>query len=298
MSLIGESGRRFFQRNGYVKLDGVVPPNLADAVIDDAWECLGGDREDTSTWYAPPAGLDEPFSASGMVELYHTQAMWDVRQHPRVYQAFAELLGEDRLWVSIDRANVTPPRREDHPELDAAFVHWDVDTSELPETEVQAHGTEAVPYGVQGVVYLDETRADQGGFCCVPELYRELDEWVAEQPADRDPRNPDLEGYDVEAIPGGQGDLLIWDRLLPHGNGHNEADEPRYAQYVLMYPQRFRNAEGRERRIDGWRHRTPPPGNAFPGDPRNWEEGRPSAELTPLGRKLLGCDPWAGWLRG
>lgn len=296
MAIIGTEERAFFEENGYVKLEGIVPDELCDRVIDDAWRCLGGDRHDPDTWYEPPDGLEEPFSASGMIELYHTQAMWDVRQHPRVYQAYAELLGEERLWVSLDRVNVTPPRREEHPEFDAGFVHWDVDTGDLPEIEVQPGGTELVPYGVQGVVYLDETSAEQGGFCCVPELYRDLEEWVQTQPDDRNPRSPDLEGYEAEFIPGEPGDLLIWDRLLAHGNGSNEADTPRYAQYVLMSPERFSDTEAREERIAGWRNRTAPSGGAFPGDPRGWEHGREPAELTPLGRKLLGHEPWTGWL--
>jgi hypothetical protein len=42
-----------------------------------------------------------------------------------------------------------------------------------------------------------------------------------------------------------------------------------------------------------WRDRLPPKGSAFPGDPRRKEElhGK-TAELTPLGRKLLGLDRW------
>lgn len=296
MPIIDAAEREFFEENGYVKLEGVVPEDHCEAVIDAIWDHLGHDRDDPDTWYEPPEGLDEPFSAAGMIELYHHPAMWNVRQHPTVYQAFAELLGDEHLWTSIDRVNMTPPRREEHPELDASFVHWDVDTSDLPEIEVQSGGTPQVPYGVQGVVYLDDTTETQGGFCCVPSLYAELEEWVEDQPEDRDPFSPDLEGYEVEAIPGGQGDLLIWDRLLTHGNGSNEADEPRYAQYVLMYPERFADRESRETRVRSFREREAPSGDAFPGDPRGWEKDNPPAELTSLGEKLLGAAPWPGWL--
>ena len=49
----------------------------------------------------------------------------------------------------------------------------------------------------------------------------------------------------------------------------------------------------RARRIDSWRTNAPPPGDAFPGDPRGIEEARDEpAELTPLGRRLLGVDAW------
>lgn len=294
MSFLSESDREFFRENGYLKIEGAVPADLCEAVIDDIHAFTGRDRDDPDTWYRSPKGLDEQFSAAGMLEMYHRQSMWDVRQHPRTYQAFAELLEEERLWVSIDRVNMTPPSREDHPELDQGFVHWDVDLTEVP-TPIPR------PYGVQGVVYLDDTSPDQGGFCCVPDLYGEIDEdWLTERRANRDDptdlTEADLADYEVESIPGEQGDLVIWDRLTPHGNGRNTAEDPRYAQYVLMYPEAFADVERRERRVEAWRNSRAPSGDAFPGDPRELEAETGPADLTPLGRRLLGRDPWDGWL--
>jgi len=294
MPLLDDGDREFFHENGYLKIENAVPADLCEAVVDDVLSFTGRDRDDPDSWYRPPKGLDEQFSAAGMIELYHAQSMWDVRQHPRVYQAFAELLEEPHLWTSIDRVNMTPPRRGDHPELNRGFVHWDVDLSEVP-TPIPR------PHGVQGVVYLDDTSEEQGGFCCVPELYAEIDdEWLIERRETRE--NPsalpeaDLEGYEVASIPGEQGDLVIWDRMTPHGNGENLADAPRYAQYVLMYPEAFGDAERRERRVRTWRDSAPPAGDPFPGDPRELEAETGPAELTPLGRKLLGIDPWEDWL--
>jgi hypothetical protein len=293
MALVDESDREFFRNNGYVKIENAVPAEDCEAVIEDIHDHTGWDRDDPETWYDPPRGMDEPFSSSGMVEMYHRQSMWDVRQHPRVYQAFAELLEEETLWVSIDRVNMTPPRREDHPELSMGFVHWDADLSGVPTPIPQ-------PYGVQGVVYLDDTSAEQGGFCCVPELYREIDdEWLENRRANREDPNAlpaeELEDYEVEFIPGEQGDLVIWDRMTPHGNGENDAEDPRYAQYVLMERADFADVEQREGRIESWRESKAPAGDAFGGDPRRLEAETGPAELTPLGRKLLGLDPWQGW---
>ena len=49
----------------------------------------------------------------------------------------------------------------------------------------------------------------------------------------------------------------------------------------------------REERIATWRDRVPRKGSAFPGDPRRWEiERGTTAELTPLGEKLLGLKAW------
>ncbi|HTE21197.1 MAG TPA: phytanoyl-CoA dioxygenase family protein [Armatimonadota bacterium] len=267
----------FFEEQGYVVIPNAVRQENLDAVIDLIWEFLGMDRNCPEDWYR------EPHRPGGMVEVYQHQALWDNRQHPRVYQAFSEILGTERLWVSTDRANMKPPQHPAHPEYDhRAFIHWDVDTSKLPQ-----------PFAVQGVLYLADTDAGQGGFQCVPGMHRNLEEWVKTQPADRDPSKPDLTGRTVTAVPGKAGDLLIWNRLLPHGNGHNLSKRPRLAQYITMYREQYARPDLREDRIRRWRERLPPSGSAFPGDQRGWEQshGQP-AELTPLGRKLLGLEPW------
>ena len=47
------------------------------------------------------------------------------------------------------------------------------------------------------------------------------------------------------------------------------------------------------RLVDSWRERRAPEGFAFPGDPREWERTKyATANLTPLGKKLLGLDSW------
>ncbi len=270
----------FFAEHGYVVIPNAVPPENLEAVIRLIFEFLEMDRSDPQTWYRAP------HSPGGMVEVYQHQTLWDNRQHPRVHQIFAEILGTPHLWVSMDRANMKPPQHPDHPEFDhAGFIHWDVDTSVLP-----------LPFAVQGVLYLADTDINQGGFQCVPGMHRRLEEWVPTQPADRDPRRPDLTGLEVKAIPGRAGDLLIWHRGLPHGNGRNLSERPRLAQYILMHPAPPPGPERdtqREHRVRMWRDRLPPSGKAFPGDPRGIEQREyRTAELTLLGRRLLGLDAW------
>jgi hypothetical protein len=60
-----------------------------------------------------------------------------------------------------------------------------------------------------------------------------------------------------------------------------------------MTPADPKDAALREHRIDSWRERRAPEGYAFPGDPREWERTKYAvAELTQLGRRLLGVDGW------
>ena len=92
---------------------------------------------------------------TGMVEVYNHQYLWDNRQHPTVHAVFADVWGTQKLWFTIDRANLNLPIR---PGFDyQGFIHWDYD----PET---------LPQNVQGVLALaDQQDETMGGFQCVPE---------------------------------------------------------------------------------------------------------------------------------
>ena len=285
MTVLSKADRAFWEENGYVIIPNAVPQENLDRMVEAIWWFLDMDPEDSETWYKhKPFTRDNrcsPISAGGMVEMYQHQAIWDNRQHPRVYQAFAEIWGEEKLWVSLDRANMKPPAREDKPDWNnRGMIHWDLDTSQQP-----------IQFGVQGVLYLTDTAEDQGGFQCVPGFNNTFEEWVKTQPEDRNPHHPDLTGLDVRSIPGKAGDLLIWHRLLAHGNGHNTSDKPRLAQYITMSPARTDDEAARQARVASWQERRPMPN--WPGDPRAWEkEKQQTAELTPLGKKLLGVDQW------
>lgn len=78
-----------------------------------------------------------------MVEVYNHQYLWDNRQVSRVHQGFADIWGTEKLWCTIDRANLNFPIRPGHEYK--GFIHGDYD----PETK---------PQNVQGVLALaDQT---------------------------------------------------------------------------------------------------------------------------------------------
>ncbi len=276
--------RAFFETNGYVVLRNAVPQENLDAVLALIEEYTGIDLADPEAWYHgthPPHG-------NGMIELYQHQALWDNRQFPRVHQAFAELTGTDKLWTSLDRVNLKAPIHPDHPENDhQGFIHWDIDTSEAKQS-----------FFVQAVLCLTDTTAEMGGFQCVPEIYQNWDAWVKSQPADRDPRRPALTTEEIVPIPAKAGDLIIWNSMLAHGNGRNVSDRPRLAQYITQFAAPYGTLspdqeERRQDRVASWRDRTPPNEAWAHGDPGQWEQKHgKTAELTPLGRKVLGLDLW------
>ena len=281
LRVLTERDRMLFDENGYVVVEDVVPKEHLEAAIAAVWAFLEMDPDDPSTWYPPER-------RGSIVHLHQHPALWNNRQAPRVYDAFADVLGTERLWVSMDRAGMKPPLHPDYPAYnDTGFIHWDLDTSKpLPER-----------LGVQGVLALTDTTAEMGGFHCIPGFHRVLEAWIKDQPADRNSRSPDLsrlpDGYAVTPIPMKAGSLVIWNRLLAHGNGRNDGARPRLAQYITMSPASDDEAQ-RQERIECWRERRAPAfwEREIPEPYRGRERRNPPADLTPLGRRLLGLDLW------
>jgi ectoine hydroxylase-related dioxygenase (phytanoyl-CoA dioxygenase family) len=272
--------REHLMQYGYVIVHNAVPESNLQAVIDDIWRHTGADPNDPETWYR--RDIIRPV---GMVEMYHYQSMWDNRQHPHLYEIFRAVHGTDELAVSIDRVGLKPPDNPRHPEYDhKGMIHWDTDMTKYPD----------IPFHVQGVLALTDTEPDMGGFQCIPETYQHLDEFLKTQTREKiESRNPDYTGYSITRPRLAAGDILIWTSRLLHGNGHNTSNKVRLCQYISMNPAAGMSEETRRARIDAWRNNTPPPSRSFPGDPRRIEEQRSApAELTDLGRKLLGVDTW------
>ena len=282
MSVLSKEDRAFWEENGYVIIHEAVPPENIKAAVDAVWDFMEMQPDDPDSWYPDPPrkGI--------MAELFQHQALWDNRQHPRVYKAFAEIWETEQLWVTIDRASMSPPDRTlsiDGPSKLALPLHWDC-ALEQP-----------IPFFVQGVLYLTDTEANGGAFTCVPGFQHKIETWLENLPADADPRKQDLKSLGTIPVPGKAGDLIIWHSSLPHGAGRNTAKYPRVVQYISMYPAKEKDEDSRKHRIKAWRNRLA--GNANEGTDGKWnlrEEKEhavgQTAKLSPLGRKLLGLDRW------
>jgi hypothetical protein len=272
---------RHWTKRGYVIVRQAVPPANVERLVDLLWQFDEKDANDPATWYAPQRREHrmKELNNSGMLEIYNHQYLWDNRQEKRVYDAFVDIWDREDLWVAIDRANLNPPMRGEG--NSAGFFHWDVDTSLDP-----------LPISVQGVLSLKKQDSEVGGFQCIPDLFQNFKDWVKTQPADRDPRHPDLAGLKTVTVEMEAGDLLIFNALLAHGVQPNHSkDRVRMAQYISMHPADETDEARRQERIRLWRERDHPKG--FPGDPRDWERKHAqTATLTPLGQKLLGISRW------
>ena len=274
----------FWVQNGYIVVKNAVPKEQAAATAAFLWEFEEKDPADKTTWYtAPRAEIQmKELAGTGMVEVYNHQHLWNNRQTKRIHDAFTDIWGTDKLWVTIDRANLNFPIRPGF--AYKAFIHWDYD----PETK---------PQQVQGVLALaDQTDENMGGFQCIPWLFQHYDEWKLTQPADRNRFQPDIAGLEdkIVKVPLQAGDLLIFNSSLPHGIRANRSDDQvRIAQYISMMPAQEDNEALKTWRINSWKNRIAPEGYAFPGDPRNWEQTRyETAVLSELGEKLLGSRRW------
>lgn len=283
LRVLSEEDWNFWIHNGYVVIKNAVPKDQVKSTADFLWEFEDKNPNDPTTWYKNPYNEMEmkELVGTGMVEVYNNQHLWNNRQMPKVYDAFVDIWGTEKLWVTIDRANLNFPIRPGHEYK--AFIHWDYD----PETK---------PQNVQGVLALaNQTDENMGGFQCIPELYRTYDTWKLTQPADRNRFIPDISAFEdqIVKVKLEAGDLLIFNSLLPHGIRANRSEKVRIAQYISMMPAEEDNEPLRQWRINSWKHRIAPTGYAFPGDPRNWEQQiYGTAVLSDLGKKLVGLEKW------
>ncbi len=284
LHVLTEEQWAFWQHNGYIIIKNAVPKEQAQKTADFLWEFEDKKQDDPNTWYSEARAEMQmkELAGTGMVEVYNNQHLWNNRQMETVYNTFVDIWGTEKLWVTIDRANLNFPIRPGYEYK--GFIHWDYD----PETK---------PQNVQGVLALsDQMDENMGGLQCIPWLFRNYDEWKKTQPKDRNHFQPDVTGLEDKIVKVclEAGDLAIWDSRQPHGIRPNHSDgKVRIAQYISMMPAEEDNEALREWRVNSWRNRIAPEGYAFPGDPRNWEQTKyETAELSELGEKLLGLKSW------
>jgi hypothetical protein len=299
LRVLSEEDFAFWQAYGYIVVKEAIPASEAQRMLDFAWDFQGLDPARPETWYPEQkfeSDLLRDLYIYGFVEAYHHQLLWDSRQTQRVYDAFVDVWDCAELWVTLDRLNLNPPNVKNRdraliPATDIGFdidLHWDVDTT-----------LSVPPQRVQGVIALNDTQHELGGFQCAPELFHRFEQWKALAPRDRDPVRPGVNRAEFPVVRPvlEAGDLLIWNGLLAHGVAPNtSANGVRAVQYLAMMPALESHHELKRSRIDSWRDLSTPEWNAtLAGDSAKPEALRyGTATLTDLGAKLLGLEPWRG----
>jgi Phytanoyl-CoA dioxygenase (PhyH) len=206
----------FWDENGYVILHDAVTPENCHAAVQAICEFLGADLDRPESWYRGAQGR------SIWIPLLHHPAIRENRIAPRIHRAFAQLWNREDLWGTVDQAGFNPPEKAGW-QFPGPHLHWDVSLAR------------PIPFGVQGILYLTDTAANQGAFTCVPGFHRRIDRWLESLPAGSNAREQDLSG-EAMRIAGRAGDLVIWHHALPHGSSPNSAAVPRFVQYISKRP--------------------------------------------------------------
>lgn len=210
----------FWEENGYIVLHDAVPPEDCAAAAQAIYDFLAIDPNRPDTWYTGTLGH------TIWVPLLHHPALWANRNSPRIHSAFSQIWRRADLWVNVDQGGFNPPERPGWT-FPGPHLHWDVSL------------VQPIPFGVQGILYLTDTAADQGAFTCIPGFHRIIEDWLTNLPPGADPRTQDLSPFGPAPIAGRAGDLVIWHQALPHGASPNRAAVPRVAQYLTMRPSQW-----------------------------------------------------------
>lgn len=208
----------FWDKNGYVIIRNAVSKQDCDNTIGLICEELEIDRYDPATWYN-----EHKLKQGIMVQLFQHEQLQRNRDTEIIRQAYEQLWGRTDIWVNTDRVGFNPPETSQH-KFRGPHLHWDVSIKP------------PVPFGLQGILYLSDTAANQGAFTLVPGFQHRLEGWLNSLPPGADPRKEDMYALGATPVAANAGDFIIWHHVLPHGSSPNTAALPRFVQYINYEP--------------------------------------------------------------
>lgn len=208
----------FWDRNGYVVIKGVIPPSDCAATVNAICDFIGVKENQPSSWYSPHVARQ-----GIMVQLFQHPLLQKNRKAEKIRLAYEQLWDRKDLWLNTDRVGFNPPECANW-QFPGPDLHWDC-SLELP-----------LSFGLQGILYLTDTAANQGAFTLVPGFQHRIDQWLRSLPADANPATQDLHALGSQPVVANAGDFIIWHHALPHGSSRNTADKPRFVQYINYAP--------------------------------------------------------------
>lgn len=207
-----------WNEHGYVIIREAISAADCKNSIDVICDFIDIKRDDASTWYQHHA------SKQGiMVQLFQHPVLEKNRLSQKIRSAYEQLWQRKDLWMNTDRVGFNPPETASW-KFPGPGLHWDVSLV-LP-----------IPLGLQGILYLSDTAANQGAFTLVPGFQHKIENWLNGLPPNTDPRNENIYALGAKPIVANAGDFIIWHQALPHGSSPNSAVQPRFVQYINYTP--------------------------------------------------------------
>ena len=215
---LDEQDINFWNENGYIIIKDAISKQDCEDTIAAICDFIEVKRNDPSTWYNI-----HPSRQGIMVQLFQHPALEKNRASIKIKKAYEQLWNRKDLWVNTDRVGFNPPETNSW-KFPGPKMHWDVSLA-LP-----------IPFGLQGILYLADTAANQGAFTLVPGFQNRIESWLNSLAPASNPRNEDVYALGTKPIVANAGDFIIWHQALPHGSSANTSTIPRFVQYINYAP--------------------------------------------------------------
>ena len=262
-----------FWRDGYLVVRGVLDPDQARHYARLITALVPSDLSIPSHWKAV-AGRYKPFEVAGK-QSFDSPDFLPLHQNETLYAVMAQLLNHKELRVRDGSIGIT--LRNDAPgssdlsqdlHLDAA-VPEDRDQFQFSPQELE----------IGGCYYFTDVEPGGGAIHVVPGGHRLVEAEARAHPRGRQLHDKwrELPPMATVEVPAQAGDFVLMHHLMPHAASHNRRPRARLAQFFRYgrddQPYQFGDRPGDQ-----------------PLDQRFSQEQL--AVMTPLGRRLLGVDPW------
>jgi ectoine hydroxylase-related dioxygenase (phytanoyl-CoA dioxygenase family) len=216
----------FFEEHGYIILKNAVSKTDCTNAVDAICSYAGIDINDSTTWYQNGDAVQ-----GMMLSFFEDETLHHNRCNEKIYQAYRQLYQTNEIFASIDKVSFNPPETANY-KFRGTQLHWDVSLA-MP-----------IPFSLQGLIYLNDTPAENGAFACIPGFHHDIETWLNSLSHAIHPRDAIMhQKHKLKMIEGNAGDCIIWMHALPHCATPNMGKTPRFVQYLTYTPYGLVSAE-------------------------------------------------------
>lgn len=259
-----------FWEQGYVLVKGALPREEAAHYRNVILNLLPRDLSIPAHW-GVNAGRIKPMREDNN-HTFDTSELLPLFFNERVYRVAAQLLESPRLRVGDGSLGITLRNGGGGDNILSQSLH--LDATVPPDVDNFLFTLEELQIG--GCYYLSDVEPQGGGIHVVPGGHKLVEEKARGQANGRQMYNKWKRIDDFPAsveVTGEAGDFALLHHLMPHAASHNRRPTPRVAQFTRFIREDHPHRPGK-----------PAPANLY--------NERQLNVMTPLGRKLLGVEPW------